>query len=172
MNPSDPNIPLALNQIYAELQSASNWGGSKVDSSPWMTGKWDKYQFLDLSEVSHGFAVAYDWCYAGWTPAQRSFIVAAISRLALAESDGGDGQNGRTSQFSSWYFTGSGNWPIVCNGGDIFSAIAILGDETTYLPGSQNPTDTARASVVLDALMPVFPVGTAMAEWAPDGRLA
>ena len=165
INPGDPNIQGALNQIYKDLQGAANWGG----------GEWDKYAFLDLAETTHAFAIAYDWCYAGWTPTQRIFIVNTINKLALQESDGVADQahNNENQLTTEWYFTGinangtkaNGNWPIVCNSGVLLGSLAILGDESTYLTSPNTP----QAPTVLNTLTPNLSTLPSMQEWAPDG---
>jgi hypothetical protein len=126
LDPTNSKLPLALNQIYGELQNAQTWGQNP--------GEWDTNNQLDLAEMAHAYAIGYDWCYSGWTPAQRAFLVNTISKQALAEDDGGDGNTHRKgNQLAAWPFTDpvEGNWGIVCNGGAALGALAILGDETT-----------------------------------------
>ncbi len=142
-----------LNQIYAELQSqtlgqsAANWGGTNNNTAP---GNWNLYAFLDVSEISHAYAIAYDWCYNGWTSTQSSNLL-----NTMVTNGFGPG----LTEYASGFGGGSGNWPIVCDAGLIFSAMAILGDETS----------SPKAPTILDDYVPRLYGSTAMAEWSPDG---
>src|SRR5512133_4084809 len=39
---------------------------------------WNPRLFLDSAEMTHAFAIAYDWLYDAWTPQQRTLIGQAI----------------------------------------------------------------------------------------------
>ncbi len=139
-----------LTKIYAELQSAANWGGTNNNTAP---GNWNAYQFLDVPEVAHAYAIAYDWCYNGWTSTQRTFLLNTIANQAL--------QPGITSYGppTANYFNGVTNWTTICDTGLALSALAILGDETT----------SPKAPTILDDLLPALNSSPAMASWSPDG---
>jgi hypothetical protein len=158
INPTDTsNLNLALSRIYAELQSAQQWGSTN----------WAEYQFLDLPEISHAFAIAYDWCYGAWSgTAAPSGVTAPSGALTLilnAISTQGLAKGVAAYTANDNYITGinDGNWCIVCDSGLTFSALAILGDETS------NP----QAPTLLNDIMPIFTKSTcsSMAEWGPDG---
>ena len=35
---------------------------------------WNPRHFLDTAEMTHAFAIGYDWLYEAWTPAQRATL--------------------------------------------------------------------------------------------------
>jgi len=86
---------------------------------------WNPAHFLDTAEMTHAVALAYDWLYDGWTPAQRKIMREAIVSLGLEPAmqvyrDGG------------WWAAGENNWNQVCNGGIGIGALAIA-DEVPEL---------------------------------------
>jgi hypothetical protein len=141
-----------LNAIYAQLTAAANWGKSGTRGA---TG-WNTNGFLGVSETAHAFAIAYDWCYDGWTPAQRDFIRNTIATNAL--------KRGLECYAAPqmWWVTGSNNWGIVCDGGMVLSALSILGDETA----------PAVAPAVLDDYIPALYHSPALRGFSPDGGWA
>ena len=141
-----------LNAIYAQLTAAASWGKSGTSGA---TG-WNTYDFLGVSETAHAFAIAYDWCYSGWTPAQRSFIRNTIVTNAL---------NRGLACYATpqkWWVTGTNNWGVVCDGGMVLSALSILGDETA----------PAVAPTVLDEYIPALYNSPALRGFSPDGGWA
>jgi len=156
LNPSDTKIQGALDQIYAELTSAAQWGSTNNASTP---GNWAIYQFLDLPEICHAFAIAYDWCYAGWSSTQRSAILGWIVNQGLIPGISAYGNGTTTAQ--SWV-NGSNNWTEVCDGGLAFCALSVLNDETT----------TPKATTILNDMIPALTKAPAMAAWGPDGGWA
>ena len=175
LSPSDKNIGLALQQIYAECQAAAKWGTFNGQNGVWDVNAGSGG--LDIAEMTHAFAIAYDWCYSGWDQTQINFFVNTISVNGLAQIDGGDGTNGpfgmQANQLGRWPYanpTIEGNWGVVCNGGAILGALAILGDETTGSGGTLGTSgDTPQAETVLNTLMPALPTLNSMAQFAPDG---
>jgi hypothetical protein len=170
----------ALTQIYNECTAAASWGTYGSHHGVWDVNSGSGG--LDMAEMTHAFAIAYDWCYSGWTPAQIDFFVNTISVQGLAEIDGHDGTNGpfgkQPSQLGLWPYanpTIEGNWGVVCNGGAILGALAIVGDETTTGTGSPGNTPTLsgsnlpQAENVLDPLMNNLPTLNSMVQFAPDG---
>lgn len=148
---SDPVIKTnCLNKIYAELQSAANWGGANNNTAP---GNWNKYQFLDVPEMVHAYAIAYDWCHAGWTADQKTFLLNTLVTQGLVPGITAYGPP------TANYLNGVGNWTIICDTGLILGALAVLGDETA----------SPKAPTILDNLLPALFNSPAMAEWGPDG---
>src|SRR6266566_5575950 len=84
---------------------------------------WNPGHFLDTAEMTHAFAVGYDWLYDVLSPEDRSWIRAAIIEkgldpaLAVYEHPAG-----------TWV-TNRFNWNQVCNGGIALGALAIADDE-------------------------------------------
>lgn len=104
--------------------------------------------FLDTAEMTHGLAIAYDWLYDQWTPAQRKTIRTAIVHLGLQP-----GMKVYKSR-SGWHKSVH-NWNQVCNGGLTAGALAV-GDEEPELCGQI--LEHALTSVQL-----------AMRSYGPDG---
>ena len=44
---------------------------------------WNPRHFLDTAEMTHAFAIGYDWFYDAWTPARRDVIRTAIVEKGL-----------------------------------------------------------------------------------------
>jgi len=151
LNPSDPNIQGAVNQVYAELANAATWGSGK--------GGWAEYQFLDLPNICHAFAIGYDWCYSGLTPTQRTNILGWIVNQGLVP--GITAYNNRTIAQYWWVDSTDNNWTTVCDAGLSFCALSVLNDETS----------SPQAPTVLDDYIPELNA-TTWGEWNPDGGWA
>ncbi len=80
---------------------------------------WHPAHFLDTAEMTHAFAVGYDWLYDYWTPARRTTIRSAIINKGLNQS------LTIYTNLSSWASAGNNNWNLVCNGGMVLGALAI-----------------------------------------------
>ncbi len=109
---------------------------------------WNPRHFLDTAEMTHAFAIGYDWLYDVWTPQQRSTL-----RRAIVEK----GLNPALKLYrtrSSWTRMHH-NWNQVCNGGMVMGALAIA-DEAPDLAGE-----------IVSAALKSLPL--AMASFAPDG---
>lgn len=82
---------------------------------------WNPSHFLDTAEMTHGFALGYDWLYADLTEKQRRTIREAIIEMGLKpglNSYRGDAGYG-------WWTDAHHNWNQVCNGGMSMGALAI-----------------------------------------------
>jgi hypothetical protein len=77
--------------------------------------------FLDVGEMTHAFAIGYDWLYDWLSPAQRQTLRKAITAYAFQPAFNAF----RTKAF---WVTAKHNWNMVCNGGLAMGALAI-GDE-------------------------------------------
>jgi hypothetical protein len=79
---------------------------------------WNPSHFLDTAEMTHAFALGYDWLYDQWTVDQRRVLQKAILEKGL---------NPGLKVYASkkgWH-TNENNWNQVCNGGLISGALAI-----------------------------------------------
>ncbi len=79
---------------------------------------WNPAHFLDTAEMTHAFALGYDWLYDHWTEDQRRILQDAILQKGL---------NAGLKVYASkkgWH-TNENNWNQVCNGGLISGALAI-----------------------------------------------
>jgi Heparinase II/III-like protein len=123
-------------RAWAELEAAANFPD------------WNPRHFLDTAEMTHAFAIAYDWLYDVWTPEQRRRLRDAIVEkgfkpaLALYRAR------------SSWTRVRH-NWNQVCNGGLGLGALALADEEP------------ALAGEILESALKSLPL--AMTEFAPDG---
>jgi hypothetical protein len=134
---TDPTVKAnCLNAIYAQLQATANWGGPGNNTAP---GNWYAQGFLGCSEICHAYAIAYDWCYAGWTPAQRAFIVNTLSTQGLEV-----GVNAYNNHDYTIWNNVLGNQFMVATSCMAISAISVMGEET----------GTAYAPTMLDDVMP------------------
>jgi hypothetical protein len=117
-----------LDRTYVELQNAAGnlTGGWGPDNST----KWNPTHFLDTAELTAAYAIAYDWLYDAWTPAQLSSIMSTMITYGL--SNGVIAYSTNDPEAYGWWNTNTeGNWNCVCNNGLTMGALAILGDDTT-----------------------------------------
>lgn len=112
---------------------------------------WNPSHFLDTAEMTHAFAIAYDWLYHDWSPTQRQTIRQAIIdkglKPAMACYQG--------TYKPNWWIKGTNNWNQVCNGGVGIGALAIADEHPKF------------AGELLHHALAGLP--TAMREFAPDG---
>jgi hypothetical protein len=83
---------------------------------------WNPSHFLDVAEMTHGFAVGYDWLYNDLTPDQRRLIRTAMVEKGLKPAQEAHEKKG-------WWTTSEFNWNNVCNGGILSGALAIADEE-------------------------------------------
>ncbi|HSU55544.1 MAG TPA: heparinase II/III family protein [Candidatus Dormibacteraeota bacterium] len=109
---------------------------------------WNPRHFLDTAEMTHAFAIGYDWLYDAWSDEQRQTLRQAIVekgfKPALPLYRG----------HKSWTVMRH-NWNQVCNGGLGMGALAI---------GDAEPTV---ADEILQSALESLPL--AMSEFAPEG---
>ena len=112
---------------------------------------WNPSHFLDTAEMTHAFAIGYDWLYPALSPEERAWIRAAIVEKGL---------NPALSAYESnaFWVNSRINWNQVCSGGIAMGALAVADEEP----------DKARVLVrkALDSLP------YALAAYAPDGGWA
>jgi hypothetical protein len=109
---------------------------------------WNPSHFLDTAEMTHAFAIAYDWLYDVWTPEQRAALRQAMVEKGLKPAL-------KVYRARNWWAKSRHNWNQVCNGGIGMGALA-LAELEPQLAGE----------VLHDALESIQ---LAMAEFAPDG---
>lgn len=112
---------------------------------------WNPSHFLDTAEMSHAFAIGYDWLYDYWTPEERARIRTALIEKGLKPSL-------KIYQGNGWWAKSDYNWNQVCNGGMTIGALAIA-DDDPKLAGF----------IVSSALRSIQ---LAMKSYAPDGGWA
>ena len=109
---------------------------------------WNPRHFLDTAEMTHAFAIGYDWLYDSWTPEQRATLQQAMVEKGLKPAL-------KLYRAHSGWTKARHNWNQVCNGGIGMGALA-LADIEPQLAGEV--LHDASESIQL-----------AMAEFAPDG---
>ena len=112
---------------------------------------WNPSHFLDVAEMTHAFAIGYDWLYPALSDSDRAWIRQAIVEKGL--EPGLD-----IYRAHRWWTTVSHNWNQVCNGGMTLGALAV---------GDAAPE---RAREVVRSALESLPL--AMASYAPDGGWA
>ncbi|MCX6902976.1 MAG: heparinase II/III family protein [Verrucomicrobia bacterium] len=128
--------PRYANRTWQELEAAAGFPD------------WNPSHFLDTAEMTHAFALGYDWLYDRWTEEQRRLLRGAIVAKGLREGL-------KVYDSSKGWPRNENNWNQVCNGGLISGALAIADAE---------PQLAAR--IVSEA---VQSVSLAMKHYAPDG---
>lgn len=104
-------------RCYTELETACNFKD------------WNPSHFLDVAEMSTGFAIGYDWLYHWMNENQRAFIRKNMIEKGLTQVMDDYEDKPRTRTYR-WYQDYPGdNWKLVCNGGLSMAALAI-GDES------------------------------------------
>lgn len=79
---------------------------------------WNPSHFLDTAEMTHAFAIGYDWLYPALAPEDREWI-----RLAIIEK-GIDPALSLYERRSGWVAARS-NWNLVCNSGITLGVLAV-----------------------------------------------
>ena len=103
---------------------------------------WHPPHFLDTAEMTHGFALAYDWFYEYWTPTRRTFILTNITTKGLTAG---------LKEFTNnvgWSKSTGNNWNMVCNGGLTLGALAIGTDSETTAEQMLSKTVPSQAPVM------------------------
>jgi hypothetical protein len=88
---------------------------------------WNPKHFLDVGEMTHAFAIGYDWFYSYWKTDQRNIIKSAIIEKGLCRAL--MAYDEKAVQGHSWWIKVSHNWNQVCNGGIGMGALAIADEE-------------------------------------------
>ena len=131
--------PKYLDRVVAELRTAANFPD------------WNPSHFLDVAEMTHAFAIGYDWLFQKLTTEDRSTFRKAIQEKGLDEAI-------KVYEKHTWWTIAVHNWNQVCNGGITLGALAIA-DE-----------DPDRAEYIVK--QSVASIQLAMASYAPEGGWA
>ncbi len=129
-------------RAYVELEAAAKFPD------------WNPRHFLDTAEMTHAFAIGYDWLFPHLTDSQREVVRKAIIDKGLTPAL--SAYKGE-AKFGGWVKVRH-NWNQVCNGGIGAGALAIA-DEVPEL--AAEVLSHALASFVLPSR-----------EFAPDGAWA
>jgi hypothetical protein len=112
---------------------------------------WNPAHFLDTAEMTHAFAIGYDWLYPALSPEERDWI-----RAALVEKGLNPALTAYETQ-ASWV-ANRFNWNQVCNGGIALGALAVADEEPE------------KSRTLLRNALDSIP--HALASYAPDGGWA
>lgn len=112
---------------------------------------WNPRHFLDTAEMTHAFAIGYDWLYHHWTPDQRDELRRAMVEKGLKPAL-------EVHRRSSGWHRVRHNWNQVCNGGIGMGALALA------------DVEPALAAEFLAGAIPS--IHLAMREYGPDGAWA
>jgi hypothetical protein len=112
---------------------------------------WNPSHFLDTAEMTHAFAIGYDWLYPALSQEERRWIRQAIV-------DKGINQALPLYSAQRGWVVNRYNWNQVCNGGIGIGALAIAGDEPEL------------ANKVINYAVESIP--RAMRSYSPDGGWA
>jgi autotransporter-associated beta strand protein len=106
-------------RLYQELEKAANPTGSTAAGD---FPDWHPPHFLDVAEMTHAFAIGFDWLYDYWTPARRDVLRRALANRGLAPGKAEYDRN------VGWTQPSNNNWNLVCTGGLTLGALAIAGE--------------------------------------------
>lgn len=144
-----------MNRIYSLALSYRLTGERRFAERAWKElaaaaafKDWNPRHFLDTAEMTHAFAIGYDWLYDVWTPEERSLLRGAIVEKGLKPALAIYREN-------SGFAKRRNNWNQVCNGGMGMGALSI-GESEPELAGE-----------ILSAALRSIQI--AMSEFAPDG---
>jgi|UniRef100_A0A7V6DQS8 hypothetical protein len=128
-----------LHRLWEELEAAAAYPD------------WHPRHFLDTAEMTHAFAVAYDWLYAAWTGPQRQVLAQTILEKGLKPALAAY----RDQKKTGWWAASPYNWNLVANSGIGLGALAV---------STEAPEIAAK---VLDKALHSLP--RALARLNPDG---
>jgi hypothetical protein len=112
---------------------------------------WNPSHFLDTAEMTHAFAIGYDWLYPALSTEDRAWIRAAIVEKGLNPAL-------TAYEAQAFWVTAHMNWNLVCNGGIAIGALAVADEEPE------------KSRAVLRYALESIPHG--LAAYAPDGGWA
>jgi hypothetical protein len=112
---------------------------------------WNPSHFLDVAEMTHAFAIGYDWLYSDLSAQDRTLLRTAMTEKGLDEAI-------KIYKRHNWWTVAIHNWNQVCNGGITMGALAIADEDPT------------RAEYIVK--QSIASIQLAMASYAPDGGWA
>ncbi|MBN2473604.1 MAG: heparinase II/III family protein [Pirellulales bacterium] len=83
---------------------------------------WNPSHFLDTAEMTHAFAIGYDWLHDVLSPEQKQMLRRAIVEKGLRAAE-------PFYREQRWWTRSRHNWNQVCNGGITLGALAVAEDE-------------------------------------------
>lgn len=114
---------------------------------------WNPKHFLDVGEMTHAFAIGYDWLYAYLSAQQRTVVRTALVDKGLKAADA-------SYKAKAWWTSSPYNWNQVCNGGIAMGALAIAEEDREF------------AAAVLHQALTSVVTARSLEEFGPDGGWA
>ncbi|MEP6716475.1 MAG: heparinase II/III family protein [Terriglobia bacterium] len=105
-----------LRRAIMELNAAANFRD------------WNPARFVETAEMSHAFALGYDWLYNALSAEERGWIREALVTKALDPAL-------PIYQQKTWWTREHYNWNIVCNSAMTMAALAVAEDEPAKAGG-------------------------------------
>lgn len=124
---------------------------------------WNPDHFLDVAEMSHAFAIGYDWLYPYLTDAERASIRAAIKQKAFLTV-------ANEYSNSTFWVDSPTNWNDVCNSGLALAALAIGKDDSASQVVLFNTLQSLQKSGALGAYGPDGAYGEGIGYWGYSGE--
>ena len=135
---------LVLDRSYTLLVAWKVSGNDKYADRLWRDldaaagfRDWNPDHFLDTAEMTHAFAIAYDWGYSHWSSTERNRLRQAILTKGLAPSL----KVYDATSANATPYTYGGNWSmradnvnIVTNSAMAMGALAVARDTSSPLP--------------------------------------
>ena len=109
---------------------------------------WNPSHFPDVAQMTHAFAIGYDWLYPGLSPIERRWMAQAIVEKGLNPA------LAVYQRQDSWVMS-RGSWNLVCNGGIGLGALALATEEPE------------KSAMILRYALDSIP--RALGSYAPDG---
>jgi hypothetical protein len=103
--------PRYADRVWKELEAAAAFPD------------WNPPHFLDTAEMTHAFALGYDWLYGHWSQQQRRVLREAIASLGLRPGL-------KVYDSKKGWPRNENNWNQICNGGLISGALTIADEES------------------------------------------
>lgn len=116
---------------------------------------WNPRHFLDVGEMTHAFAIGYDWLFDQWTIQQKQVIKQAIMEKGLLRAKLYYDRLIAPGTYSVDFPRTTSNWNSVCNAGVSIGALAIAESEPPL------------ANEIIKNAITSIPI--ALKEFAPDG---
>lgn len=109
---------------------------------------WNEQHFLDTAHIAMGVAIGYDWLYDYLNEEQKQLLVNAVKRYAFDTAMDDYTQNPDRQRTFEWSVPeNANNWNLVCNGGIMCAAIAML-DEPSVSEYAQQILDCGMTNIL------------------------
>ncbi|MCZ2154405.1 MAG: hypothetical protein LC114_10990, partial [Bryobacterales bacterium] len=161
-----PRLLAQSRRLVEQAYVLSTLARLEPSSSRWLEGlrasihsaahfpDWNPSHFLDTAEMTHAFAIAYDWAFDLLPEDEKAMLLDAIVAKGLKPAIAGAYRGGKNKEMAGWAARRN-NWNQVCNGGMILGALSIA------------ERDPALAEEILGYAIRSLPL--AMRSFAPDG---